>query len=306
MDGRDKLAFRSPEVMQSLLFFGDGDQTPTDISKVQAEERYSAEYSTDLTVRNIVIGRLDKNTPEAVSKILLTENSTPSVEVATIGSFNNFNVPVVFSESEVTEADIDSRLVDHFSRHGIPDPCNIRDESDHLDSISVLLKDAIVLNQHSLGLRRGELKFLDKYVSKLTHHFAADVFKYYVNPVRRLCLTPVLRLKWAVLYYAYDGREQAKCIRSAVSAYGNFFAILEDILNVGVNVVVRKIQETANGALHPNQKVNLGMIIMSAVANLSTRVLGTYITMNSTSILEVFVREFGSLSSESIVVQAQQ
>lgn len=107
MEGADKPAYRRPEVMQSLLFFGNGDQAPTDISRDQAEERYSAEYSTDLSVRNIVIGRLDKNTPEAVSKILLTENSSPSVEVATVGSFNNFNVPVVFSESEVTEADID-------------------------------------------------------------------------------------------------------------------------------------------------------------------------------------------------------
>lgn len=95
----------------------------------------------------------------------------------------------------------------------------------------------------------------DKYVSKLTHHFAADVFNYYVNPVRRLCLTPILRLKWAMLYYAYDSREQAKCIRTAVSAYGNFFAMLENILNVAVHVVVRKIQETANNALHPTRKL---------------------------------------------------
>lgn len=45
------------------------------------------------------------------------------------------------------------------------------------------------------------------------------------------------------------------------------------------------------------------MIIMSAVANLCTRVLGTYITMNSTSILEVFVREFDSPSISAAPIQ---
>lgn len=140
MELPDKLAYRIPEVMRSLLFFGDGDRAPTDISRNQAEERYNAEYSTDLTTKNIAIGRLDKNTPEAVSKILLAENSPPSAEVATVGSFNNFNVPISFSKSEVAEAGIHSRLVNHFSRHGIPDPCNIRDESGQLDSISSLLK----------------------------------------------------------------------------------------------------------------------------------------------------------------------